>query len=304
MIDSKRNVLQTNNSESAQIQGIPNDSESDLLVAATRGNHAAFGELCQRHSAHILRVVKRIARNNEDAEDALQEATLKAFTYLPQFDGRSRFSTWFTRIAINEALMILRKDRVRRGVSINVAGEFSTDRFCQDIADPAPAIDMMFAAHEKIAAVKKAIHQLRPSLRTVIEIRCLRECSMEETALALGVSLAAAKGRLFHSRAQLRKRMIPEDSFCSHQSIVYQGRLSRRERRRNSESRCHGIHRKLSRSQEKEGGAITVGESACKDSHVHGCRSVTNENLPDLRSPRRPPGFRIQVLEQHKGEIL
>lgn len=299
MVGSKRNVLQTNNSESVQIQGVPNYSESDLLVAATRGNHAAFGELCQRHSARILRVVKRIARNNEDAEDALQVATLKAFSYLRQFDGRSRFSTWFTRIAINEALMILRKDRVRRDVSINVAGDF-----CQDIADPAPAIDMMFAVHEKIAALKKAIHQIRPSLRTVIEIRYLRECSMEETALALGVSLAAAKARLFHAIAQLRKQMIPEDSFCNHQSIVYQGRLSRRERRRNSESQCHGIHRKLSRSQEKEGAAITVEESACKDSHVHGCRSVTNKNLPDLRSPRRPPGFRIRVLEQHKGGIL
>ena len=197
-----------------------NHPESYLLSEARYGNHAAFGELCQRHSPQTLRLIKGIVRNREDAEDALQEATLKAFTHLPQFDGRSRFSTWFTRIGINEALMMLRKDRAHRRVPINVDNELPADDCCQEIADPAPRIDIVFARHEECALLEKAISKIRPVFQTAIEIRYLRECSIEETALALGVSLTAAKARLHLARAELRKRMVKKHSFCSRQHCL------------------------------------------------------------------------------------
>jgi RNA polymerase sigma-70 factor (ECF subfamily) len=239
-----------------------NRPESYLLSEARYGNRAAFGELCQRHSPQTLRVIKGIVRNREDAQDALQEATLKAFTHLPQFDGRSRFSTWFTRIGINAALMILRKDRAHRRVPINVDNELPADDCRQEIADPTPRIDMVFARHEEWALLKKAISNIRPALRTAIEIRYLRECSIGETALALGVSLTAAKARLHHARAELRKLVVMKDSFCSRRNIVYQGSLPK--------------------SQEKQ--------EATNDRSYQ-----TNKGLPDLpgRQDRRDSGFKF-----------
>jgi DNA-directed RNA polymerase specialized sigma24 family protein len=82
-----------------------------LVAAAKNGDHQAYAELCRRHSQRTLRTVLRITRNIADAEDTLQEALLKAYTHIGEFDGRSAFSSWLTRIAINVALMLLRKRR-------------------------------------------------------------------------------------------------------------------------------------------------------------------------------------------------
>ena len=92
--------------------GIMTDTCDMYLVAAAKdGDHQAYAELCRRHSKQILRTVLRITRNIADAEDTLQEALLKAYTHIGEFDGRSAFSSWLTRIAINTALMLLRKKR-------------------------------------------------------------------------------------------------------------------------------------------------------------------------------------------------
>ena len=89
-----------------------NYASDEVLVSATQnGEKLAFVELWNRHSTKTLKTVLRITRNREDAEDALQESFLKAFVHLNSFDGRSKFSTWLTRIAINSALMILRRKR-------------------------------------------------------------------------------------------------------------------------------------------------------------------------------------------------
>src|SRR5712664_3399190 len=86
-------------------------SEELLIAAAKTGRRAPFGELCERHMKQVSCVTRRIMRNREDAEDAAQECFLNAFVHLKDFDGRSRFATWLTRIAINAALMKLRKNR-------------------------------------------------------------------------------------------------------------------------------------------------------------------------------------------------
>ena len=86
-------------------------SDEALVISAKAGMHLAYAELCRRHSTSIFRTIHRITRSEEDAEDGLQESLLKAFIHLNRFDGRSKFSTWLTRIAINSALMIVRKKR-------------------------------------------------------------------------------------------------------------------------------------------------------------------------------------------------
>ena len=91
-------------------------SEEQLIAAAKTGRQAPFGELCERHMKQVFYVTRRITRNREDAEDATQECFLSAFAHLKDFDGRSQFATWLTRIAINAALMKLRKNRGAREV--------------------------------------------------------------------------------------------------------------------------------------------------------------------------------------------
>src|SRR5271170_8230202 len=92
--------------------GITADIPDVFLVAAAKdGNHQAYAELCRRHSKQILRTVLRITGNTADAEDMLQEALLKAYIHIEGFEGRSAFSSWITQIAINSALMLLRKKR-------------------------------------------------------------------------------------------------------------------------------------------------------------------------------------------------
>jgi len=180
-------------------------SETSLVSDAKRGHQAAFGELCQRYAKRTFHTLLRITRNREDAEDALQDSFLSALLHLESFDGRSSFSTWLTRIAINSALMRLRKNRASREIPMDEsAGSGETlSRF--EPADGHPDPEGHYALQERQRVVIGAVSDLRPNLRKVIEIRELQEGSMKETAQKLGISLAAAKARLFHARAALRK---------------------------------------------------------------------------------------------------
>jgi RNA polymerase sigma-70 factor, ECF subfamily len=147
----------------------------------------------------------RITKNREDAEDALQDSFLSAFVHLRNFDGRSSFSTWLTRIAINSALMKLRKNRGSREVSMDEptgVGDTSP-RF--EPADSHPDPEAHYAQRERRRIVVGAIRALRTNLREVVEIRELQEGSLKEAAKRLGISVAAAKARLFHAKVALRK---------------------------------------------------------------------------------------------------
>jgi RNA polymerase sigma-70 factor (ECF subfamily) len=180
-------------------------SEARLLSAAKRGQHAAFGKLCERHAKRIYHTTLRVTRNHEDAEDALQDSFLSAFAHLRNFDGRSSFSTWLTRIAINAALMKLRKNHGSREISMDdLAGtRDAAPRF--EPADWHPDPEENCTQQERQRVVAGVVRGLRPSLRNVVEIRELQESSVKETAKRLGISVAAAKGRLFHAKAALRR---------------------------------------------------------------------------------------------------
>jgi RNA polymerase sigma factor (sigma-70 family) len=184
------------------------ESEKGLVEAAQGGQSAAFASLCERHAQQLLRAAYRITRSREDAEDAVQDAFIRAFVHLGEFDGRSSFATWLTRIAINSALMILRKKRSALDIATMRTDNPGADGRGYEIADRAPNPERRYAQRQEGRILRKAIQRLRPTLREVVEIHQLQERSMRETAEAMGISVAAAKGRLFHARAALRKSPI------------------------------------------------------------------------------------------------
>jgi RNA polymerase sigma-70 factor (ECF subfamily) len=147
----------------------------------------------------MFRVAHRITRNREDAQDAVQESFLSAYVHLKKFDERARFSTWLVRIATNAALMKIRKNRVSREVGVEDPAD------AVELSDSVPNPEQICARTEQRAALKDAIAKLRPTLRNVVELYDLQERSLHETAEALGISVTAAKGRLFHARTALRR---------------------------------------------------------------------------------------------------
>jgi RNA polymerase sigma-70 factor (ECF subfamily) len=180
-------------------------SEEQLIAAAKSGLRAPFGELCERHMKQVSRVTRRIVRSREDAEDAAQECFLNAFVHLKDFDGRSQFATWLTRIAINAALMKLRKNRGAREVPMdepNPSFESIAQReFRYDAPDPEESCSL----RERKRIVKSAISRLRPRARNVVELLHIQEHSIRETAQILGISTGAAKARMFHAKIALHR---------------------------------------------------------------------------------------------------
>lgn len=165
----------------------------------------SFDELIAPHVGKILRTTYRITRNHGDAEDARQDCLLQALLHFEDFDGRAAFSTWLTRIAINSSLMILRKRKSSRTVSLDGASDSDESNSFQEVKDPAPDAEERYLQKERETTVRDAISALRPNLRIVVELTHLGERSMRETAEIAGVSVAAAKTRLFHARNALRK---------------------------------------------------------------------------------------------------
>ena len=178
--------------------------EKRLVAAAKRGCSAAFGELCQPYAKKLLPAIQRITRNREDAEDALQDSFLQAFVHIKDFDNRSKFSTWLTRIAINSALMIIRRRRNFPVLSISD----DTSHGILKISDCLPNPEASCAQRERESIFLSAIEDLRPSLRRVLQLRHLEERSTAETAQIVEISIGATKGRLFHARAALRKSAV------------------------------------------------------------------------------------------------
>jgi RNA polymerase sigma-70 factor (ECF subfamily) len=178
-------------------------SEEQLIAAAKSGSRAPFGELCERHAKKVFHVIYRIMRNREDAEDAAQECFLNAFVHLKDFDGRSQFATWLTRIAINAALMKLRKNRGAREVPIDEPNPSSEPVAQREFRHDAPDPEESCSLRERKRIVQSAISGLRPRTRNVVELIHLQEHSIRETAQILGISAGAVKSRMFHAKIAL-----------------------------------------------------------------------------------------------------
>src|SRR6202167_6309086 len=182
-------------------------SEDRLIAAAHRAQEWAFVELCTRNSKRVFNTIYGVTKNREDAEDALQDSMMRAFLHLKQFDGRSRLATWFTRIGINSALMILRKRRVRLETSIEVATDGETWQTWQ-IADDAADPEQHYAGYEMSVHLKRAVCRLPNALRSVVERGQLEGHSMKQIADSMGISIPASKSRLARAKVALRKSMV------------------------------------------------------------------------------------------------
>ena len=162
-------------------------------------------ELSERHSDRLLRTINQITRNWHDAEDALQDAMLKAFAHLKDFQEKSSFSTWLTRIAINSALMIIRKKRGYYDIPTDGAddssGAYQRWEAKSLIQDP----ESRLARRETEELLRDAILRLPPVFREVVELRQTRECSVREIAQTLGISVSAVKSRLARARVDIAR---------------------------------------------------------------------------------------------------
>ena len=187
--------------------GIPKNCDSVRRHRGAQNVHSTHPMPSEEFTApqmrRIFRTAYRITSNREDAEDAMQDAYLQACTHFQDFDGRSKFSTWLTKIAINSSLMILRKRRHARTVSLENAGDSEESTGFQEKGDPGPDAEKRYLQAERETALRNAVRALRPHLRGVIELTELGERSIREAAEMLGLSVAAVKARLFHARRTL-----------------------------------------------------------------------------------------------------
>jgi RNA polymerase sigma-70 factor (ECF subfamily) len=179
----------------------------DALVAATRrGDTQAFEELVLRHRHRVLAVAQRITKNREDAEDVTQESFHKAFLHLDSFQEKSQFSTWLTRIAMNEAFMLLRRVR---GI-VEILPEKTDDGMkstSEAFVDQSPDPEESCWRSERIELLAKAISHLGPRVGKAILLRDIEQRSVRETAQILGVTTTAVKARVFHGRRKLRSTL-------------------------------------------------------------------------------------------------
>src|SRR5271157_4325158 len=180
--------------------------ETSLVHAAKAGDISAFEELVKRYDRNVFRVAQHITQNREDAEDVVQDAFLKAYQNLANFQEQSKFYTWLVRIAVNEALMRLRRRRPERMVSLDEDIKTEEDSMPREVADWAPNPEQLYTQGELKEILGKTIQGLPPSFRTVFVLRDVEGLSTEETADALDLSIPAVKSRLLRARLQLRER--------------------------------------------------------------------------------------------------
>jgi RNA polymerase sigma-70 factor (ECF subfamily) len=181
-------------------------SDEYLVVVAQSGGHWAYLELCERYRNLMFHVVHQITKNCYDTEDVVQDALMKAFVHIKTFDGRSAFPTWLTRIAINSALMLIRKRRCRKEDSLDDPSD-ADQRSRFEIVEPSHNPEERYIRMESQLRVRQAIRRLSPKLRKVAEIRQSQDGSIAEIAMVAGLSVSATKSRLSRARRALRQSL-------------------------------------------------------------------------------------------------
>lgn len=189
-------------------QAFANLNGDAALVARVReGDPAAFNDLVNKYERKIFRLAKNITNNEEDAEDVLQETFLKAYSHISGFQGNSKFYTWLVRIAVNEALMKLRKRRSDRTVSLDEGVDTGEDLVVREVAVWDDDPEQRYSQAEIRAILDEAVTSLKPAFRAVFVLRDIEELSTEETAAMLDLSIPAVKSRLLRARLQLREKL-------------------------------------------------------------------------------------------------
>ena len=181
--------------------------DGEIVTRAQHGDNAAFDELVVRHEGKLRSVALRLTGSMSDAEDVVQQSLMKAFEKIRNFRGDSQFSTWVTRIVLNESLMFLRRRRreaVSRFPLHNEEGELMPDA---ELADTLPDPEARVAQQESAEVLRHTIQGLPRAWSTVIVLHDMEGKTIEETANRLGISVAAAKSRRLRARLELRRRI-------------------------------------------------------------------------------------------------
>ena len=182
-------------------------NELALVRAAKAGDISAYEQLVRRYDRNVFRIAQHITHNREDAEDVVQDAFLKAYENLGKFQEQSKFYTWLVRIAVNEALMRLRRRRPERTVSLDEDIRTDEDTVPREVADWSPNPEQIYSQAEMREILQRTIQGLPPGFRTVFVLRDVEGLSTEETAEALDLTIPAVKSRLLRARLQLRERL-------------------------------------------------------------------------------------------------
>ncbi|MDO8969613.1 MAG: sigma-70 family RNA polymerase sigma factor [Saprospiraceae bacterium] len=192
------------------------------LGALKAGDREAFARLVDETSAHIYRVALQILGDDQDAEDVLQETYIKAFRALPDFEGRSSLTTWLYRIAVNEALMLVRK-RKPQPISIEESTPFDPEAESEEmqIVDFCCLPENELLSSESRGFLDQAVRNLPENLRVVFVMRDLEGLSIQETAQALNLSENNVKTRLLRARLRLRQEL----------SVYFGGKMQEENRR-------------------------------------------------------------------------
>jgi RNA polymerase sigma-70 factor (ECF subfamily) len=185
------------------------DSTGDeaLVAAAKRGDDLAFETIVKRHRQKIFRLALRYTRSREDAEDIVQQTFQRAFIHLLGFEGRSSFSTWLTSIAINHALILLRKRRALRELPLDDPSNHEESTPALEIADASPDPEASCLQGERARILSAAMGKLSPGMQRAVELQELGELTTRETARHMGLSVSAVKTRLFRARRNLAKSL-------------------------------------------------------------------------------------------------
>jgi RNA polymerase sigma-70 factor (ECF subfamily) len=198
------------------------EADADLLARLRAGDEVAYEELVRRETRHLLAVARRLLRNEQDAQDAVQQAFLSAFRALPSFNGQARLTTWLHKIVANAALMKLRTRARRPEDSIeDLLPTFLEDgHHAERFSEWALPADVLMVRHETRAHVRAAIEQLPETYRTVLMLRDIEEFSTEQAAEALGITATAVKVRLHRARQALLRLLTPALSGAADRPVM------------------------------------------------------------------------------------
>lgn len=200
--DTKEGFAQINESNGFRFV----DGDAALVGSLRSGDRGAFEALAKRHQRRLFRTALNITNNREDAEDAVQDAFLNAFKHLDSFRGDSRFITWLTRITINQALMAMRA-RPRKTTSLDEGCETEAGTTTYEIAASGYTPEQLCLQREFERVLFTGTAGMSKRLRHVWRLHIIHHLTDREIAHALGVTVMAAKSRLFRARHELRKRM-------------------------------------------------------------------------------------------------
>jgi RNA polymerase sigma-70 factor (ECF subfamily) len=194
--------------------GNPDVRDERWLVAKAKlGHEDALGKLYELHQFKSYRMALRILRNQQDAEDAMQRAFQRVLVNLERFREDSTFSTWVTRIAINEALMCLRERRTHEPLHGDDADGVQDDGGVEIAGGPTP--EQILCDRERRTKLRQAIAELPQSLRVIVVHKELQELSNAETSKRFGLTESAVKSRTLRTRKCLRKYIARNETYAS-----------------------------------------------------------------------------------------